>query len=83
MLRHRTSAGPGACAKLLFVAAEAAAQAITEPESQAQVLVGLARALADKSVNDRYTHPLEQAHLAAAEQTATLLRKARDARKAS
>jgi len=38
---------------------------------------------ADKSVNDRYTHPLEQAHLAAAEQTATLLRKARDARKAS
>ncbi len=38
---------------------------------------------ADKSVNDRYTHPLEQAHLPAAEQTATLLRKARDARKAS
>jgi integrase len=38
---------------------------------------------ADKSVNDRYTHPLEQAHLAAAEQTATLLRKAREARKAS
>lgn len=38
---------------------------------------------ADKSVNDRYTHPLEQAHLAAAEQTAALVRKARDARKAS
>lgn len=38
---------------------------------------------ADRSVNDRYTHPLEQAHLAAAEQTATLLRKAREARKAS
>ena len=38
---------------------------------------------ADKSVNDRNTHPLEQAHLAAAEQTATLPRKARDARKAS
>jgi hypothetical protein len=38
---------------------------------------------ADRSVNDRYTHPLEQAHLAAAKQTATLLRKARDARKAS
>jgi integrase len=32
---------------------------------------------ADKSVNDRYTHPLEQAHLAAAEQTAALARKAR------
>ena len=31
---------------------------------------------ADKSVNDRYTHPLEQAHLAAAEQTATLVRTA-------
>ena len=34
---------------------------------------------ADKSVNDRYTHPLEQAHLAAAEQTAALVRKARTA----
>jgi hypothetical protein len=34
---------------------------------------------ADKSVNDRYTHPLEQAHLAAAEQTAALVRKARKA----
>ena len=33
---------------------------------------------ADKSVNDRYTHPLEQAHLAAAEQTAALVRKARE-----
>jgi hypothetical protein len=31
---------------------------------------------ADRSVNDRYTHPLEQAHLAAAEQTAALVRKA-------
>ena len=31
---------------------------------------------ADKSVNDRYTHPLEQAHLAASEQTAALVRKA-------
>ena len=31
---------------------------------------------ADKSVNDRYTHPLQQAHLAAAEQTAALVRKA-------
>lgn len=31
---------------------------------------------ADRSINDRYTHPLEQAHLAAAEQTATLVRKA-------
>jgi hypothetical protein len=30
----------------------------------------------DKSVNDRYTHPLEQAHLAASEQTAALVRKA-------
>ena len=29
-----------------------------------------------RSVNDRYTHPLEQAHLAAAEQTAALVRKA-------
>ena len=34
---------------------------------------------ADKSVNDRYTHPLKQAHLAAAEQTAALVRKARTA----
>jgi integrase len=34
---------------------------------------------ADKSVNDRYTHPLEQAHLAAAEQTAALVRNARTA----
>jgi integrase len=34
---------------------------------------------AHKSVNDRYTHPLEQAHLAAAEQTAALVRKARTA----
>ena len=34
---------------------------------------------ADRSVNDRYTHPLEQAHLAAAEQTAALVRKARTA----
>jgi hypothetical protein len=31
---------------------------------------------ADKSVNDRYTHPLEQAHLAASEQTAALVRNA-------
>jgi integrase len=31
---------------------------------------------AGRSVNDRYTHPLEQAHLAAAEQTAALVRKA-------
>jgi hypothetical protein len=31
---------------------------------------------ADKSVNDRYTHPLGQAHLAASEQTATLVRNA-------
>ena len=31
---------------------------------------------ADKSVNDRYAHPLEQAHLAASEQTAALVRKA-------
>ena len=31
---------------------------------------------AGKSVNDRYTHPLEQAHLAAAELTAALVRKA-------
>lgn len=30
----------------------------------------------DKSVNDRYTHILEEAHLAAAEQTAALVRKA-------
>jgi hypothetical protein len=34
---------------------------------------------ADRSVNDRYTYPLEQAHLAAAEQTAALVRKARSA----
>ena len=34
---------------------------------------------ADKSVNDRYTHPLEQAHLTAAEQTAAQVRKARKA----
>jgi hypothetical protein len=32
---------------------------------------------ADKSVNDRHTLQLEQAHLAAAEQTAALVRKAR------
>jgi hypothetical protein len=31
---------------------------------------------ADRSVNDRYTHPLEQAHLVASEQTAALVRKA-------
>lgn len=31
---------------------------------------------ADKSINSRYTHPLEQAHLAASEQTAALVRKA-------
>jgi hypothetical protein len=31
---------------------------------------------ADKSVNDRYTHSLEDAHLAAAEQVAALVRKA-------
>jgi integrase len=37
---------------------------------------------ADKSVNSRYTHPLEQAHLAASEQTAALVRKAGKARKA-
>ena len=29
----------------------------------------------DKSVNDRYRHPLIEAHLAAAEQTAALVRK--------
>jgi hypothetical protein len=34
---------------------------------------------ANKSVNDRYTHPPEQALLAAAEQTAALVRKARNA----
>ena len=34
---------------------------------------------ADKAVNDRYTHPLEQAHLAASEQTAALVRKAAEA----
>jgi integrase len=33
----------------------------------------------DKAVNSRYTHPLEQAHLAASEQTAALVRKARTA----
>jgi hypothetical protein len=38
---------------------------------------------ADRSVNSRYTHPLEQAHLAASEQTAALARKAGKARKAS
>ena len=32
---------------------------------------------AGRSINDHYTHPLEQAHLAAAEQTAVLVRKAR------
>ncbi len=31
---------------------------------------------ADRDVNDRYTHVLEEAHLAAAEQTAALVRKA-------
>jgi len=31
---------------------------------------------ADRDVNDRYTHPLEEAHLAAAEQTAAYLRRA-------
>ena len=31
---------------------------------------------ADRSVNDRYTHVLEEAHLAAAEQTASLVREA-------
>jgi hypothetical protein len=31
---------------------------------------------ADRSVNDHYTHPLEQAHLAASEQTAALVRNA-------
>jgi hypothetical protein len=31
---------------------------------------------ADRSVNDRYTHPLEQAHVAASEQTAALVRNA-------
>ena len=30
----------------------------------------------DKSVNSRCTHPLEQGHLAASEQTASLVRKA-------
>ena len=30
-------------------------------------------------MNDRYTHPLEQAHLAASERTAALVRKAREA----
>ena len=34
---------------------------------------------AGKTINDRYTHPLEQAHLAAAELTAELVRKARAA----
>jgi hypothetical protein len=34
---------------------------------------------ADKSVNDRYTHPPEQAHLAASEQTAALVRNAGEA----
>ncbi|HEY2316267.1 MAG TPA: hypothetical protein VGH96_21850 [Streptosporangiaceae bacterium] len=31
---------------------------------------------ADRTVNDRYTHTLIEAHLAAAEQTAALVRKA-------
>jgi hypothetical protein len=31
---------------------------------------------ADRPVNDRYTQPLEEAHLAASEQTAALVRKA-------
>jgi integrase len=34
---------------------------------------------AGRAVNDRYTHPLEQAHLAASERTAALVRKARKA----
>ena len=34
---------------------------------------------ADRSVNDRYTHPLEQAHFAASEKTAALVRKAEKA----
>jgi hypothetical protein len=34
---------------------------------------------ADKLDSDRYTHPLEQADLAAAEQTAALVRRARTA----
>ena len=34
---------------------------------------------AGKSVNDRYTHPLEKAHIAAAELTAALVRRARSA----
>jgi integrase len=38
---------------------------------------------AGKAVNDRYTHPLEQAHLAASEQTAALVRKAKKRGKAS
>jgi integrase len=38
---------------------------------------------AGKAVNDRYTHPLEQAHLAAAEQTAALVRKARKPKKSA
>ena len=33
----------------------------------------------DQSVNDRYTHVLEEAHLATAEQTAALVRKGRKA----
>jgi hypothetical protein len=33
----------------------------------------------DRSVNDRYTHPLEQAHFAASERTAALVRKAEKA----
>ena len=32
--------------------------------------------LFDKRVNDRYTHVLEEAHLASAEQVAALVRKA-------
>jgi integrase len=34
---------------------------------------------ADRSVNDRYTHPLEQAHFAASEQTAAVVRNAGEA----
>ncbi len=30
----------------------------------------------DQKTNDRYTHPLEQAHFTASDQTATLVRKA-------
>jgi len=34
---------------------------------------------ADKDMNDRYTHALEEAHFAAAEQTAALVHKAGEA----